>query len=72
MGLPAAQRRERVAALMDRFGLGPYADTRVGRFSGGWQQRLYLAVALVHCPGLRVLDEPTAAVDVPHGWTCGR
>ncbi len=63
-GLPAAQRRARVAQLMDRFGLGPHAATRVGRLSGGWQQRLHLAVALVHSPELLVLDEPTAAVDV--------
>ena len=46
-GLPAAQRHARVAQLMDRFGLGPHAATRVGRLSGGWQQRLHLAVALV-------------------------
>jgi ABC-2 type transport system ATP-binding protein len=63
-GLPAVQRQARVAELMDSFGLGPHASTRVGRLSGGWQQRLHLAVALVHRPELLVLDEPTAAVDV--------
>ncbi len=63
-GLPVAQRHVRVAELMDSFGLGPHAATRVGRLSGGWQQRLHLAVALVHRPELLVLDEPTAAVDV--------
>jgi len=63
-GLPAAQRHARVAELMESFGLGPHAATRVGRLSGGWQQRLHLAVSLVHRPELLVLDEPTAAVDV--------
>jgi len=63
-GVPAAQRHARVADLMERFGLGPHAATRVGRLSGGWQQRLHLAVSLVHRPELLVLDEPTAAVDV--------
>jgi len=63
-GVPAAQRHARVAELMESFGLAPYAATRVGRLSGGWQQRLHLAVALVHRPDLLVLDEPTAAVDV--------
>jgi ABC-2 type transport system ATP-binding protein len=63
-GVPAMQRTARVADLMERFGLAPYANTRAGKLSGGWQQRLSLAVALVHSPELLVLDEPTAAVDL--------
>ena len=63
-GVPAAQRNARVDELMERFNLTPCASTRAGLLSGGWQQRLSLAVALVHRPELLVLDEPTVAVDV--------
>ena len=63
-GVPPAQRNARVAELMERFGLVPYKATRTGLLSGGWQQRLSLAVALVYRPELLVLDEPTVAVDL--------
>jgi ABC-2 type transport system ATP-binding protein len=63
-GVPAARRRSRVGELMQGFGLGAHANTRAGRLSGGWAQRLHLAVALVAEPAVLLLDEPTAAVDV--------
>jgi ABC-2 type transport system ATP-binding protein len=62
-GLPDAQRKQRVAELMHSFELENFATTHVGQLSGGWQQRLHLAVSLIHRPKLLVLDEPTAAVD---------
>ena len=63
-GLSDQDRRHRVAELMKSFELGDFANTRVGQLSGGWQQRLHLAVSLVHRPKLLVLAEPTAAVDL--------
>ena len=63
-GLSDQDRQQRVAELMRSFSLDNFANTRVGQLSGGWQQRLHLAVSLVHRPKLLVLDEPTAAVDV--------
>lgn len=63
-GLSDKECQHRVGELMRRFSLNTFANTRVGQLSGGWQQRLHLAVALIHQPSLLVLDEPTAAVDV--------
>lgn len=63
-GLSEKESQQRVAELMCTFSLNAFANTRVGQLSGGWQQRLHLAVALVHQPSVLVLDEPTAAVDV--------
>ncbi len=63
-GLPEKERKQRVAELMGIFQLESFANTLVGQLSGGWQQRLHLAVSLIHRPQLLVLDEPTSAADV--------
>ena len=63
-GLSDRERQQRVDELMSSFALEQFATTRVGQLSGGWQQRLHLAVSLIHRPKLLVLDEPTAAVDL--------
>lgn len=63
-GLSDKEGTQRVAELMRSFELENFANTRVGQLSGGWQQRLHLAVSLIHRPKLLVLDEPTAAVDL--------
>ncbi len=52
--------------LIERVGLGPVRRTPWRRLSGGEQQRLSLALALVGKPRVLFLDEPTAGVD-PEG-----
>ncbi len=54
-----------VDALVARLGIGPYARTPYRRLSGGQQQAVNLAGALVGRPSLVFLDEPTAGMD-PH------
>lgn len=50
--------------VLARAGISEIADRRVEKCSGGQQQRLRFAMALVSDPGLLVLDEPTTGMDV--------
>jgi ABC-2 type transport system ATP-binding protein len=53
-----------VAEVLDRAGITEIADRMVGKCSGGQQQRLRFALALLPDPALMILDEPTAGMDV--------
>lgn len=49
--------------IIDMLGLERYRKNLTTTLSGGWKQRLALACAVVHRPGIIFLDEPTAGID---------
>ncbi len=63
--VPEAQLTQRADALIDRFDMRDFADTRSDKLSSGMKQKTSIARTLIHDPPVLILDEPTATLDLP-------
>jgi zinc/manganese transport system ATP-binding protein len=66
LGARARADREQVFQAIEMVGAGAYAKRAIGALSGGEQQRLLIAQALVRRPELLLLDEPLDSLDLPN------
>ncbi|MFK7730607.1 MAG: ABC transporter ATP-binding protein [Pseudomonadales bacterium] len=65
--ISAAQRKKRVATVMDKIGIAHRAGHRPSQLSGGQQQRVAVARAVVGEQSIILADEPTGNLDSRHG-----
>jgi zinc/manganese transport system ATP-binding protein len=64
IGRPSRSRQQLIESVMDAVGASAYADAPVGLLSGGEQQRLRIAQALLGDPTVLLCDEPLLALDL--------
>lgn len=60
----AVLQRELSEGVLAMLGIPDFIRTRVGKMSGGMKKRLSIGCAVAHSPGILLLDEPSAALDL--------
>jgi ABC-2 type transport system ATP-binding protein len=61
--LRGSEAQRQVQAMIDLTGLGVEQHKKIGALSKGYRQRVGLAQAMIHNPGVLILDEPTTGLD---------
>lgn len=62
-GMEKAERKQRIAMLLQKVNLSGQKNNKVKSLSGGMKRRLGIAQALLHNPKVLIVDEPTAGLD---------
>jgi len=62
-GVPAAEARQRLGTLLERFDLTAHKSKKVKELSKGMQQKAQIINTIIHHPELVIIDEPFAALD---------
>ena len=62
-GVKRGEALKRARALLEHFGLGPFARVRIEGLSKGMSQKVQLLAAVAHNPDFAILDEPFSGLD---------
>jgi ABC-2 type transport system ATP-binding protein len=62
-GMPVAVVKRKIEEFIDMFEIGDFIDKRAEEYSQGMRQRVVLSAAMLHDPGVLIIDEPLVGLD---------